>query len=114
MRYTLTLAALPLPLLLWSAWPSPPIVVRAVATEGVRAQRMDDSTFSLRWSGVNALAPATVVWEVPVETAARTAPPAPRLVRRAALRGVNGVCAKHGMRRVTVQRGKWQGWRCRR
>jgi len=113
MRYTLTLAALPLPLLLWSAWPAQPIVVRAVATEGVRAQRMDDSTFSLRWSGVNALAPATVVWEVPVETVSvRPQPPPARLVRRASLR--TDVCARHGMRRVTVMRGKWQGWRCRR
>jgi hypothetical protein len=45
----------------------------------------------------------------PVEAAVRTAPPA-RLVRRAALRGVNGVCAKHGMH--TVHYGR--RWRCRK
>jgi hypothetical protein len=109
MRYTLTLAAIPLPLLMWATWPAQPVPVTAVATEGVRAQRQDDNTFRLRWSAVDALPPATVVWEVPVEAAARTAPPA-RLVRRAALRGVNGVCAKHGMHKVHYGRR----WRCRK
>jgi hypothetical protein len=116
MRYAIALAAIPLPLLMWAAWPkaAQPITVRAVATEGVRAVRMDDSTFRARWSGVNALAPATVVREVPVEVVSvrPQSPPAVRIVRRASLR--SDVCAKHGMRRVVVMRGRWQGWRCRR
>jgi len=112
MRYAITLAAIPAAL--WVAWPapSPPIAPMAVATEGVRAQRMDDNTFRIRWSAVDALPPATVVREVPVRIEASARPPPARLVKRASLRG--DVCARHGMRRVTVMRGRWQGWRCRR
>jgi hypothetical protein len=110
-----------------SAPPPPlPIVPTLVATEGVRMIRMDSQTFSGRWRPMYDVPPATVIHEVqlkggdapqeftgkPVEAVARPLPPA-RLVRRAALRPTD-VCAKHGMHRVTVMRGKWQGWRCRR
>jgi hypothetical protein len=115
MRYAITLAAIPLPLLMWTAWPaSQPIAAKAVQTEGVRAQRQDAGTFRLRWSVVSDLPPALVIHEVPAEATASVALPPVRLVRRAALRQHNNVCARHGMRRVTYTRGRWQGWRCRR
>jgi hypothetical protein len=108
--------------------PPPPIPVKPVQVEGVRMIRMDATTFSGRWRPMYDVPPATVIHEVihelkggdapqeitgkPVVAVARPLPPA-RLVRRAALRPTD-VCAKHGMHRVTVMRGKWQGWRCRR
>jgi len=101
----------------------PPIAVRPVQTEGVRVIRLDANTFRGRWSPVNDLAPATVIHELgggdaqriagkPADVPAMTRPP-PRLVRRASLRPTD-ICSKHGMHRVTVMRGRWQGWRCRR
>jgi len=33
-------------------------------------------------------------------------------MKRAALQ--TDICARHGMRKVDVVRGKWKGWRCRR
>jgi hypothetical protein len=147
MNHAIVLAMLPLPLLAWASWPQEqeqPLVVMAVQSEGVRAQRQDTETFTSRWRPVylapmrNELraigapvagprgeasasanrdddlmfAPATYhVEPVPVE-AARSPPPA-RLVRRAALR-VNGICAKHGQRKVTYTVRGYQHWRCRR
>jgi hypothetical protein len=35
-----------------------------------------------------------------------------RRVRRAMLRP--DICARHGLRKVDVIRGRWKGWRCRR
>jgi hypothetical protein len=103
--------------------PGPAIIPTVVATEGVTARRMDAGTFRMRWSVVSDLPPALVIHEVgggdaplretaskPVD-AASSRPPA-RLVKRAALR--TDICSKHGMRKVTYTRGKWQGWRCRR
>jgi hypothetical protein len=86
----------------------------------VRAQPMDAFAFRARWLPVSDLPPAIIRQEggdaqvrestsKPVETAARTAPPA-GLVRRAGLRSPMDVCARHGMHRVTYGRR----WRCRR
>jgi hypothetical protein len=143
MRYATALAMIPVPLLMLQALPASngtgKINITSVATEGVRAQRQDASTFRLRWSVVSDLPPAVIRQEggdanaginshrqtetmpmrggdapvrestsKPVEAAARTAPPAARLVQRAALR--TGICARHGMRKVTYGRR----WRCRR
>jgi hypothetical protein len=106
--------------------PTAPVPVKPVATESIRVIRMDATTFRGRWMPINDMPPATVIHEVqlkggdalsqeitgkPVEVA--RPPPAVRIVRRASLRPTE-TCARHGMRRVTVMRGKWQGWRCRR
>jgi uncharacterized protein YceK len=105
--------------------PTAPVPVKPVQVEGVRVIRMDATTFRGRWMPINDMPPATVIHEVqlkggdalsqeitgkPVEVA--RPPPAVRIVKRAALR--QDICSKHGMHRVTVMRGKWQGWRCRR
>jgi len=122
-KYAAALGLLPVAVFLIS-WPRPaPIAVRSVPTEGVTARRLDEgSTFRARWRVVHELPPATVLMRndtvVDEErhpggatiTAARVR--SPRIVRRVALH--RDVCARHGMRRVTVQRGRWQGWRCRR
>jgi len=107
--------------------PPPPLPIKQVQTESIRVIRMDATTFRGRWMPIYELAPATVIHEVrggdappheitskPVDVAASAAPrpPAARIVKRAALR--QDICSRHGMHRVTVMRGKWQGWRCRR
>jgi len=126
MRYVITLAAIPLPLLLWTVWPTapPPVTVKVIATEGVTARRLDDTTFSSRWRPVLVL-PAGGVWRATANahvsaadetlaggssrdsTTARQ--PSRRIVRRASLR--SDVCIRHGMVKVMV--GKYR-WRCRR
>jgi hypothetical protein len=127
MRYTATISLGAIPLLVFVAVavsrPTVPIVPTLVATEGVTARRMDAGTFRLRWSLVSDLPPALVIHELgggdahPRETAskpvdaARSRPPA-RLVKRASLR--LGICAKHGMRKVTYTVRGYQHWRCRR
>jgi len=130
MRHATMLAAIPL--LVFGAAavsrpvPAPPIVPTLVATEGVRMIRMDANTFRARWRPLYDVPPATVIHEVtggdahsqantgkPVDVAASAPrPPAARIVKRASLR--QDICSRHGMRKVTVMRGKWQGWRCRR
>lgn len=120
MRHAIALGAIPV--VVWLAWPSPqpPIVPKAVATEGITARRLDETTFSARWRSAIELPPATaraivVAGGQTLAGVDRESMPASRphrIVRRAALRG--DVCARHGMRRVTVMRGRWQGWRCRR
>jgi len=106
--------------------PTAPVPVKPVATESIRVIRMDATTFRGRWMPINDMPPATVIHEViqelkggdapqeftgkPVEVA--RPPPAVRIVKRAALR--QDICSRHGMHRVTIMRGKWQGWRCRR
>jgi len=123
----LLLAAIPLLLFggpIAVSRPTAPVPVKPVRTENVRVIRMDATTFRGRWMPINDMPPATVIHEVkggdalsqeltgkPVEVA-RTSPPAVRIVKRAALR--QDICSRHGMHRVTVMRGKWQGWRCRR
>lgn len=69
MRYSFALAAIPVAV--WAVWPAPsqPIAVRAVATEGVTARRLDEGSFRARWSPtielmsgrlVHTVAPVTV------------------------------------------------------
>jgi hypothetical protein len=84
-----------------------PVFMRPVEVEGVLARRMDEGTFQARWQPMYKVSPMVVIHEVTVPTEAAVPPPA-RIVRRAAL--VNGICARHGLRRVTY--GK--RWRCRR
>jgi len=122
MRGTVILTMIPLAILVWMAWPRESVIVaKAVATESIRAQRMDATTFRLRWSPVSDLPPAVVkqpqarVASAAPAEASREGPvgevrPRPARVRHAALRGSNGICARHGMRKVHY--GK--RWRCRR
>jgi hypothetical protein len=94
------------------------IPVRAVATEGIRAQRQDAETFALRWAGIALLPPATevryvrenVVGTVPglKQSHGPSGQPRHRLRSRQARLDV---CAKHNLRKVKV--GKYR-WRCRR
>jgi hypothetical protein len=109
MRYAIALATVPA--LVFALWPrQPALVVKAVATEGVRAQRMDDTSFTRRFAlvpeGGDAVAERNHK-RVVTMPAASPAPPA-RITRRVSLR--RDVCARHGMRKVHY--GK--RWRCRR
>jgi len=121
MRYVIALAAIPVPLLMWTAWPAavPPVTVKVIRTEGVTARRLDDTTFSARWRPVIPLPAATWAKQVAADetlaggsnvgsTTARQ--PSRRIVQRAVLLR-RDVCARHGMRKVMV--GKYR-WRCRR
>lgn len=124
MQFAATLALGAIPLLIYGAValarPPAPIVPAPVQTEGVTARRMDAGTFRLRWSLVSDLPPALSIWEggdAPAREASKpvdadSARPPARIVKRASLR--LGICAKHGLMKVTVIRGKWKGWRCRR
>ena len=124
--------------------PTAPVPVKPVRTENVRVIRMDAQTFRGRWMPIHDLAPATVIREVPTngngtaldrprnyrigDRPLRSSPtvidavpaaieasssklPA-RIVRRASLR--LDVCARHGLAKIEVIRGRWKGWRCRR
>jgi hypothetical protein len=99
------------------------IVPTTIQTEGITERRQDDETFRRRWDPILSAPPAIEVRRVvapqpahaanPVPGKAATAKPPTRhrtLVSRPARLDI---CAKHHMRRVTVQRGKWTGWRCR-
>jgi len=124
-----------LPLLVFGAHavsrpaPSPPVVPMLVATEGVSARRMDEGTFRVRWMPVNDM-PATTVTEVHylvvsgseqavegekvVGTVSgagdiRTAPPSRHRLRSRS--ASLDVCARHGQRRVMLDRYRWK---CRR
>jgi len=128
MRYAAALAAIPVPILMWGAWPkaAPPMVPTAVMTEGITMRRMSDS-FAMRFAIVPTISLTSEKWSAqeggdaqvrestskPVETPARSSPPA-RLVRRAALRSPMDVCARHGLRRVSYSVRGYQHWRCRR
>lgn len=93
------------------------MVARAVATEGVREQRIDNGTFRARWSSAAELPPMREIVQEPLLLvshdpaplmAAAGSPVRPPLSRKVALH--TDVCARHGMRRVHY--GK--RWRCRR
>jgi len=129
MQFTATIGLGLLPLLVFGTTallrPVPPVPVKPVQVEGVRVIAMDTRTFSARWRPMYDVPPATVIHEVgggdaqshertgkPVDAAARPRPPAVRIVRRAALRSVNGICARHGMVKQITRGGK--SWRCRR
>lgn len=117
MRYAIALAIIPVAV--WAAWPKPApmVVAKAVAIEGVTARKMDESSFARRFAlvpeGGDAVAPNRnhQFEKVPAgNAAASSAPPPARLMRRAVRLRVNGICARHGMRKVTY--GK--RWRCRK
>ena len=132
MRVTLALAALPLavfalaPRVPFRA--SAPLAPTPVVSEGVRVIPLDARGFNARWwpdqaptavrvktVPVRALTnekPGKPVGE-PAETTAALPPPV-HAMKRAALRSHSDICARHGMRKVDVVRGKWKGWRCRR
>ena len=130
MRVTLALAALPLAV--FALAPRAPARVLAprapapVVSEGVRAIPLDAQSFNARWWPDQA-ATSVRVKMVPVrvltnekpdepdaEPAEATAALPPPVMKRAALRSHSDICARHGMRKVDVVRGKWKGWRCRR
>jgi hypothetical protein len=106
--------------------PSPPLVVRAVMTEGVRAARQDDETFRRRWDTVNVFPPSIEVRYVEaVASAAPGAAPSPpaQKLSRVAVRSEPtlrskpaklDLCTRHRMRKVWVRHGRWPSWRCRR
>jgi len=131
MQFTATIGLSLLPLLVFGTTallrPVPPVPVKPVQVEGVRVIAMDTRTFSARWRPMYDVPPATVIHEImgggdahsrentgkPVEAVARPRPPAVRIVRRASLRPTD-VCARHGLKKVEIMRGKWKGWRCKR
>jgi hypothetical protein len=129
MRVSLALAALPL--VVFALAPrvpvrtSAPLAPTPVVSEGVRVIPLDGRSFDARWwpdmpttvrvrtVPVRVLTnekPGGLVAE-PAEMSAAPLLPA-RTMRRAALQ--TDICARHGMRKVDVVRGKWKGWRCRR
>ncbi|RPH76018.1 hypothetical protein EHM76_00255 [bacterium] len=117
MRYSVALAAIPVPVLVWAAWPAPsPLAPVKVVSEGVRAQRQDAGTFKMRWASVSELPPATILDRVAVDREQRAAAGEPSTAassirRRFVVRRVQlDVCARHKMRKVHY--GK--RWRCRR
>ena len=130
MRVTLALAALPL--VVFALAPrvpvraSAPLAPTPVVSEGVRVIPLDARSFNARWWPDQA--PTSIrVKTVPVrvltnerpsepvaEPAEATAALPPPVMKRAALRSHSDICARHGMRKVVVVRGKWKGWRCRR
>ena len=132
MRAAVILAMIPMGL--WASWPAPPppIVARAVETEGVRAQRMDADLFAHRWRVVSELPPALQIHEVSNDERRvvsvdgpgardRTVdrPSRPRIrparnanaitVRRASL--APDICQRHRMHKVWITAKRW---RCKR
>src|SRR5262245_50438228 len=99
--------------------------VRPVEIEGVRAQRMDESTFRRRWDPLAVLPPAIEVryrervatrdTDGATESGSRIAarPAASRHRRLQSRRASLDLCQRHGMRKVWSQ-GRWPTWRCRR
>ena len=128
MRVTLALAALPLAVFcLTPRAPARVLAPRAptpVVSEGVRVIPLE--AFNARWWPDQA-PPSIRVTTVPVRVltnekpsepvvepagVAAALPPPVSVMKRAALQ--TDICARHGMRKVVVVRGKWKGWRCRR
>ena len=109
MRFAIMLATIPV-LTIGAGYaltPAPTVVARTVVTEGIRAQRMDDATFGLRWRPVAEMPPMRETVVEPLVLVAND--PRPKVQqRRVSLR--LGLCARHGMRKVNY--GK--RWRCRR
>jgi hypothetical protein len=131
MRVILALAALPLAV--FALAPRAPARVLAprapapVVSESVHIIPLDARSFNARWPDqaptairVKTMPVRVLTNEKPrepvVEPAETTASlPSPvHAMKRAALRSHSDICARHGMRKVAVVRGKWKGWRCRR
>ena len=129
MRVTLALAALPLAV--FALAPRAPAAPRAptpVVSEGVRVIPLNARGFNARWWPDQA--PTSIrVKTVPVRVLTNEKPGQPvaepaesttalaspvHAMKRAALRNHSDICARHGMRKVVVVRGKWKGWRCHR
>lgn len=99
------------------------VVVRAVLTEGVRAQRQDDETFRRRWDPVLSM-PPTIEVRYAREGVADAAVPGP--VKSPPAKSVRGrllkskpasldICTRHKMHKKFYTRGNgWKYWRCRR
>jgi len=86
-----------------------PVMAKPVMTETIRAVRMDDSTFRLRWSSVADMPPMRETVTEPLILVTHDAPPTRRHVsRRVSLH--RDVCTRHKMRKVHYGRT----WRCRR
>ena len=132
MRVTLALAALPLVVFaLAPRAPARDLAPRAltpVVSEGARVIPLDAQSFNARWWPDQAatsvrvkMVPVRVLTNEkpgepvagPEETTAALPPPV-HAMKRAALRSHSDICARHGMRKVAVMRGKWKAWRCRR
>ena len=132
MRMALALAALPLAVfVLAPRAPARVLAPRApapVVSEGVHIIPLDARSFNARWwpdQAPTSIRVKTVPVRVltnekpdqpvaePAETTAALPPPV-HAMKRAALRSHSDICARHGMRKVVVVRGKWKGWRCRR
>ena len=101
----------------YALMPSPPIVAKTVATEVIRAQRMDSETFRLRYAPVGELPPAIEVRHAPRSVVADSSGTVSRLTpasppsRRLRSRAVRlDICQRHKMRKVHYGRT----WRCRR
>jgi hypothetical protein len=104
----------------------PPIKPVVVMSEGIRAQRMDDETFSRRWQPLYAMPPSIEVRYVAREGAVAAPvsgqdhePPSPSLSRHRRLsltskRVSLDICARHGMHKRYYTRRHWKSWRCRR
>lgn len=106
-----------IPAAVWAALATPPpIPVKVVTTEGIRAARMDSETFRVRWASVSDLPPATVI-SIREVSAALPPPDAPvskpatkkKTTRRASLERAD-LCQRHRMHKVYYGRR----WRCRR
>ena len=132
MRVILALAALPL--VVFALAPRVPVRTSAplartpVVSEGVGVIPLDARSFDARWwpdQAPTAIRVKTMPVRVltdekpgepvaePAETTAALPPPV-HAMKRAALRSHADTCARHGMRKVDVVRGKWKVWRCRR
>ena len=120
---TLALAALPL-----AVFALAPRAPAPVVSESVQIIPLDARSFNARWwpdqaptsIRVKTVPVRVLTNEKPDEPAAGPAettsalPPPVHAMKRAALRSHSDICARHGMRKVDVVRGKWKGWRCRR
>jgi hypothetical protein len=98
------------------------MVVKAVTTEGIRAQRLDADSFDRRWSLVSQMPPTTVVVvrvpagveEAKASAVDQAAPERRRILTQTTSLKRADVCARHGMRRVEYSKRGWRYWRCRR
>jgi len=89
-----------------------PVTAKPVMTETIRAVRMDDSTFRLRWSSVADMPPMRETVTEPLILVTHDAPQTKPIIRHVSRRVSlhRDVCAMHKMRKVHYGRT----WRCRR
>ena len=115
MRVTLALAALPLAVFALAPRAPARVLAPRAPTPVVSFNARwwpDQAATSVRVKMVPVRVLTTEKPREPVaEPAEATAAPV-RTMKRAALQ--TDICARHGMRKVVVVRGKWKGWRCHR